>query len=554
MIDILGLGGYCEWMFDPACEGGAAGAGIAGVDRAGAMHADGGAPGAGVEGGGTMGRGAGVRRQRRAAATELGDRIAEQAFHLDAAMHRLLTDVRAFDEAGYWADEGAVSCAAWLSWRVGWTPGTGREHVRVARTLGTLPLIDAALASGRLSYSKVRALTRVATAATEAELLNDALHTTAAQLEIVCRRLGVVQRAASTSSDELRTRRVVTRRTREDGMVVLQAVLPPDEAAIVYAAIEHEAARLARTPTVDAPPVEQPRGDRNENAHENKNENESGRGSESKSENARVRDVSAETGSCATGAARFDRADGLIAMSQVALRGDAPARSPVEVVLTIRRDALAATPATASGSEGAARGPRARGAAIGTFADGTCVSAETARRLACDCGVVDVEEDPVGTPLSVGRRTRTIPAAIARALALRDPVCRFPGCTNRHFLDGHHLEHWIDGGVTSLTNLARLCGHHHRFVHEHGYRIEWHGDELVFLDRHGRPVEAEPRRHTQAPLGWSTLRASAAAAGLTIDARTGQCRWDGRAPQYDWIVDRLAYAQLRRRTVAVPTA
>ena len=104
-------------------------------------------------------------RARRAAGTELGDRIAEHAFHLDAAMHRLLADLRAFDHARYWADEGAASCAAWLSWRVGWTPGTGREHVRVANALGRLPLIDGALREGRLSYSKVRAITRVATPA-----------------------------------------------------------------------------------------------------------------------------------------------------------------------------------------------------------------------------------------------------------------------------------------------------------------------------------------------------------------------------------------------------
>ena len=126
---------------------------------------------------------------RRAARAELGDRIAEHAFHLDAAMLRLLADVRAFDAAGYWADEGAASCPAWLSWRVGWTPGTGREHVRVARALGSLPRIDDALRAGRLSYSKIRAITRVATPATEEALRNDALLTTAAQLETICRKL-----------------------------------------------------------------------------------------------------------------------------------------------------------------------------------------------------------------------------------------------------------------------------------------------------------------------------------------------------------------------------
>ena len=81
-------------------------------------------------------------RTRRAVHEALGDRIAEHAFHLDAAMHRLLTDLRIFDAAGAWGEAGARSCASWRSWRVGWDPGTAREHVRVARALGSLPLID----------------------------------------------------------------------------------------------------------------------------------------------------------------------------------------------------------------------------------------------------------------------------------------------------------------------------------------------------------------------------------------------------------------------------
>src|SRR5437764_2695789 len=95
---------------------------------------------------------------------ELGERIAQTAASIDAALHRFLSDLRVFDEAGAWHDMGALSCAHWLSWRIGMDLGTGREQVRVARALGKLPLIDAALAKAELSYSKVRALTRVATA------------------------------------------------------------------------------------------------------------------------------------------------------------------------------------------------------------------------------------------------------------------------------------------------------------------------------------------------------------------------------------------------------
>ena len=149
----------------------------------------------------------GGSRARRAANEALGDRIAEQAFHLDAALHRLLADLRTFDASNHWADAGARSCASWLSWRVGWDPGTARERLRVARALGELPRIDAALREGRLSYSKVRAITRVAAPATEAALLDDALCTTAAQLEIICRGLRSVQRQGALSTDDVRARR-----------------------------------------------------------------------------------------------------------------------------------------------------------------------------------------------------------------------------------------------------------------------------------------------------------------------------------------------------------
>ncbi len=486
---------------------------------------------------------------RRAARAELGDRIAEQAYHLDAAMHRLLADVRAFDEAGYWADDGAISCAAWLSWRVGWTPGAGREHVRVARALATLPRIDDALRDGRLSYSKVRAITRVATPATEEALLVDALATTAAQLELICRKFAAVRRHATLSPEELRARRTVTRRERADGMVVIEAVLPADEAALVMAAIEREAARrdvpatedpVADVPAADVPAETWPLAASGPTADVPAE-------TRPRAASGPTTDVPAETRPRAADVAAgprpapADRADGLVALAQAALRGDAPGRAPFEVVLTIPHAAIAG-----GSPEGALD-------AVGTFADGTCVSAETARRLACDCGVVHLHEDAAGQPLSVGRRTRTVPAAPARALAQRDPTCRFPGCTNRRYLDGHHIVHWAHGGETSLTNTLRLCNHHHRHVHEHGYRIEWLDGQPAFF-RDGRRVLAEPPRAVRAALGWPTVRAASAEVGVAVDARTGQCGWDGRPVQYGLVVDDLAYLELRHpRTDAPPS-
>ena len=82
-------------------------------------------------------------------------------------------------------------------------------------------------------------------------------------------------------------------------------------------------------------------------------------------------------------------------------------------------------------------------------------------------------EDELGEPLSIGRKTRLIPKAIERALHARDHgCCRFPGCGNRRYLHSHHVEHWSNGGETSLNNLMLLCTKHHTLVHEGGFRIE----------------------------------------------------------------------------------
>ena len=97
---------------------------------------------------------------------------------------------------------------------------------------------------------------------------------------------------------------------------------------------------------------------------------------------------------------------------------------------------------------------------------GPSLAAQTARRLSCDASLVTIVEDESGQPLDVGRKTRSIPPAIRRALRSRDAGCRFPGCTHTRFLDGHHIRHWADGGETKLSNLVMLCRFHHRQVHE----------------------------------------------------------------------------------------
>ena len=131
--------------------------------------------------------------------------------------------------------------------------------------------------------------------------------------------------------------------------------------------------------------------------------------------------------------------------------------------------------------------------------DGALLHPETARRLACDASVVRILERD-GRPLSVGRRTRSIPPALRRALQSRDRCCRFPGCTQRRFLHAHHIDHWAHGGPTELDNLVHLCRFHHRLVHEGGYTLERTRSpgQLRFRRPDGRPLAASP---TPAPAG-----------------------------------------------------
>ncbi len=179
---------------------------------------------------------------------ELGDEIAGLAVRLNVATHRLLCCIRQFDQLARWHEQGAQSCAHWLTWRVGLDPGAAREKVRVARSLGELPKIDSAFATGRLSYSKVRAITRVATPANEERVLEVALATTGAQLERICRGY----RRATELELEASRDRYVRARPLGDGLVKLEIVVAADEAELVLKAIEHT--RQGLSPANDSTP------------------------------------------------------------------------------------------------------------------------------------------------------------------------------------------------------------------------------------------------------------------------------------------------------------
>ncbi|WP_256789238.1 HNH endonuclease signature motif containing protein [Frankia sp. AvcI1] len=108
-------------------------------------------------------------------------------------------------------------------------------------------------------------------------------------------------------------------------------------------------------------------------------------------------------------------------------------------------------------------------------------------RLSCDAEISRILLDPAGVPLDVGRSTRTVPAHLRRALAIRDQGCVFPGCDRPpSWCEAHHAIHWRDGGPTALHNLLLLCATHHRRVHHDGW-------DIIFTDDH-RPALIPPHR------------------------------------------------------------
>ncbi len=422
----------------------------------------------------------------------LGDEIAVLSADLDAATARLLELIREFDARGGW-NSGFRSCAAWLSWRVGLDLGAARERVRVARALGTLPLLAQALARGELSYAKVRALTRVATPETETRLLGVGRAGTAAHVERIVRGWRCVDRRAEARESAQRHRNRALRVYQdEDGMVVLRGRLEPEVGALLMQALAAAREKL----------YQRARG-RDGNVAV-------GHGN-----------VSAETPSMA-----HRQADALALLAETALRHELDPGAPGEryqVVVHVDAPVLA--------------DPDQPGQSL--LEDGARVSAETSRRLACDTSRVVMRHDEEGRVVEIGARTRTIPPALRRALLHRDRGCRFPGCGGR-FAEGHHLRHWAHGGPTTLSNLALLCRRHHRAVHEEGFQVARGPDgELQFRRPDGRPLPEVPLPAVVPGDPVGALRARHDADGLRLTARTACPTWLGEGLNVGWAIDVL---------------
>jgi hypothetical protein len=335
--------------------------------------------------------------------------------------------VREFDDRLGWAKWSFPSCADWLSWRCQISLSAAREKVRTAQALRDLPGISLAFREGRLSYSKVRALTRVATLHGEDALLRYALDATAPQVEERCRQIRNVQPDSVQDARRVwEARSLSVWRNSARGTVCLRVELPLEVGEIVMKAIEKA---LEQNPVAEA-----------------------------------VDDASKAT-------FQSQQADALVEMARTYLGGnDSELRSAspadrYQVVVHVDEAAL-------HGGAGRADAPL-----------------ETVKRLACDSTLVVVTEDERGTPLDVSRKHRTVSTSLRRALWARDRHCTFPGCHRTRFVEAHHVHHWVDGGETSVDNLVLLCWHHHRLLHEGGYRIrrDYRG-EHYFVRADGRAI------------------------------------------------------------------
>ncbi|MEE4299397.1 MAG: DUF222 domain-containing protein [Pseudomonadales bacterium] len=423
---------------------------------------------------------------------QLVDAIVTFSGHMNAAEFRL---IRLVGELDLRKDQGACgvdSIPAWLGYYCGLDGNAAREKLRVARALRELPEIRACFAAGEISYSKVRAITRVANASNEKLLLSYALGATAAQMERVVRGYRQVERIEDPETVlRHRRRRGLDWWFDDDGMLVIQGRLAPEDGALFIRAIEAVCTRMK--------------------ADE--------RAAEAEDLSVRVQGELDEEADSPPGARR---ADALVEILEAGLANPDAELAGGDLTLVVMHVPVGASQAA---------GNPLPDQALCELEHGPAVPHETACRIACDASVVTHHEHPDGRVASIGRRSRTVPYWLRRALEHRDVGCRFPGCNRTRHLDAHHVVHWAEGGETSLDNLLLLCRHHHRQIHDGRFHIRRSADgDVLFDTADGRPL---PNTFPQKPGDSEMLVQMNVRRGLEIDSRTGSIA-DGYSPRPDY--------------------
>jgi len=412
----------------------------------------------------------------------LEDQITELSGHINAATYRLLVLIHEYDDYQGWEGPGMKSCAHWLNWKCGISLGAAREKVRVAHAIADLPLISSAFRLGQISYSKVRAITRVADANNEEYLLMIARHGTASHVERLVRQYRRVERIEMLEQEtELRRHRKLEWYVDDDGCWVFKGRFTAEQGAIISEAIKRASESIweeQKSAQEDMPFDQEP-----------------------------IDEVSANWADALERVAEgfLGKAPGVVTGGDRCL-----------ITVHTRMDTL-----------------HEEGTGVKSdLESGACITAEATRRLACDCSMVEITQDHDGTMLSVGRKTRTIPPAIRRALTVRDGGCCFPGCTQRHHVDAHHIKHWADGGETKLENLVLLCRFHHSLVHEGGFGLQALANNQFEFSRPNSQV-IEPAPKTRSRGNVFALTRENQKLGLEITHETAIPDWHGETMDDD---------------------
>ena len=419
---------------------------------------------------------------------QLADQIVTWAGRIAAGEARLLALIAEFDRREAWAGPGLLSCAHWLSWRTGLAPGPARERVRVARALASLPVTAAALSAGRLSWSQVRAVTRVASVGTEEQLVALARQTTAAQLERVVRGMRREQKVEEDAADPELAAWKLQARTRydDDGNLLLTVKAPAEQAAFLLAALERARLELdAAGGSGDGVPAGPPDpGDPADPA-----------------DPGNAADPGEQDGVPA-GTPKATLAEGLVHLARAFLDHQQSTHPA-----TARRRRADLTPHVDPLS-GWARLPDGEFLPPGTL--------QGALRSLPGRGAVRLRPVTAGDLAAhdLGRTHRQPSLALRELLGILDGErCRFPGCTRHRRLHAHHVVYWSAGGATDLSNLVLLCGRHHTLVHLHGFQLRLADDRtLTVMDAAGTPLP----HHPGLPLG----DADELAVGSSVDAAT----------------------------------
>jgi Domain of unknown function (DUF222) len=390
--------------------------------------------------------------EQRRRADGLAGRISAAAADAARSEYRLLELLGEFDAMNgirYWND--FKSLAHWLSWACSMTPGVAREHVRVAKALRRMPRIADLFRDGRLSYSKVREVTRVVDVVDETRLAQLAMTATASQLA----RMISGFRSADGARISQQTKRRVAWHEREDGMIDFRARLPKEEAAVLLAAME-----AAKDQFGPPPPKPDPCGDEQESA---------------------------------PGVGTYSNTDALLDVARGFL-GTAPEDRSGEdrtlVVVHVSAENLITDPSDVpAGTSDVAAGTAQPSEAVCRIEGVGSVEAATAQKLACDNPWLGAIVDRHGKVLALGRSRRLVSKAQRRALMIRDTMCRYPGCNQTRHLKARHVVSWILGGRTDLDNLILLCQWHHTAVHEGGVSITQGSEGWVFTKPDGQPCD-----------------------------------------------------------------